>query len=101
MKSRVISFFEVEERVRDLVVELENKPVDADSIIEKGKVLPFMINLCISQMQAINSNSYPDKDKHHDMLQQASKVIKYKMNTCTYHEIKDQVNTAHRIFGVH
>jgi hypothetical protein len=100
MKGRVISFFEIEERVRELAVELESNPLDVDSILEKGKVLPFLIHLCISQMQAVNSNNYPDKNKHYEILQKASQSITYKMNNCTFSEIQSQVNDASKAFGV-
>ena len=100
MKGRVISFYEIEERMRNLTLELENNPIDEDSILEKGEVLPFMLRLCISQIQAANSKNYPDKNRHYEILQRASESITYKMNDCTICEIQSQVNEAFRAFGV-
>ena len=100
MKVRVISFFEIEDKMRYLAGELENNSLDVDSIIENGRVLPFMINLCMSQMEALNSENYPDKNRHYEILQKASKLMTYKLNGCTFGEIQSQVNDAYQDFGV-
>lgn len=99
MKVRVVSFSEIESAIMDLCLELESIPLDVDSILEKGRNLPFLLGLCLSQMQAPNSRNYPDKNKHYEILKMASKSITYKMNTCTLEEIRSQINDASHAFG--
>lgn len=55
MKSRIIAFSEVEERIRDAVVELERRPMDEKLVIEKAVELSFVLGVCISQMKAGDS----------------------------------------------
>ena len=99
MKTRIISFFEVENRVRDLVVELDRSPMDEQLVLEKAAALPIVLRLCIGQMKAIDSASYPEKSKHLNILNTASKSIAYKMNTCTTDEVRVQVTNAYMAFG--
>ena len=99
MKSRVISFVEVESRFRDLVVELGGRPLDEKLVLEKAAALPFLLRLCISQMNASDSASYPEKRKHFEILTTASEAITYRTNTCTVEEVIAQVNKAYLAFG--
>lgn len=99
MKARVISFLEVESRFRDLVVELDRRPMDEKLVLEKAAILPFVLRLCISQMNARDSASYPEKSRHLNILNTASESITYKMNTCTLEEVIAQVNKAYMAFG--
>ena len=99
MKARVISFFEVESRFRDLVVELDRSPVDKKIVLEKAATLSFVLQLCISQMNASDSASYPEKSRHLEILNTASEAITYKINTCTLEEVITQVNKAYMAFG--
>jgi hypothetical protein len=101
MKIRVVSFSEIESAIMDLCLELESIPLDVGSILEKGQALPVLLRLCISQMQAPNSGTYPGKHKHYEILQIASKSITYKVNTCTFDEIQSQINEASQAFGKH
>ena len=101
MKIRVISFSEVEDRIRDVVIELERKPMDEDLVIKKAGELPFILRLCLSQMNAGDAADYKEKSKHLEILQSASNAITYKMNTCTIEEAIVQVNKAFMAFGVH
>ena len=100
MKSRKIGFFEVEDRFRKLVVELERRPMNEKLALEKVGELPFVLRLCISQMKAGDAAHYPEKSKHLTILQDASEAFTYKMNTCTIEEVKVQVNKAYLAFGV-
>ena len=100
MKSRKIGFFEVEDRIRKVVIELERWPMDEKLALEKAGELPFVLGLCISQMKAGDSAHYPGKSKHLTILQNAAEAITYKMNTCTIEEVKVQVNKAYMAFGV-
>jgi hypothetical protein len=99
MKIRIISFFEVESRVRDLVEELDRSPVDEKLVLEKAAALLILHRLCIGQMKAGNSASYPEKSNHLNILNIASKSITYKINTCTTEEVMIQVNNAYTAFG--
>ena len=47
-----------------------------------------------------NPISYPEKDKHLNILQSASEAITHKINTCTIEEATIQVNKAYMAFGV-
>lgn len=99
MKTRIISFFEIESRVGDLVVELDRSPMDEKLVLKKAAALPIMLRLCISQMKAGDSASYPEKSKHLNILNTASESISYKTNTCTLEEVIVQVNKAYMAFG--
>ena len=100
MQTRVISFFEIEERMKDLILELESTPLDKESVLEKGQSLPFLLHLSISQMQSTNSKNYPGKEKHYEILKRASESITYKMNDCTITQIQRQINEAFKAFGI-
>ena len=100
MKTRLISFSEVENIVRDLVAESHRRPLDEKLILEKGAALPFVLRLCISQMKAGDSASYPEKSQHLKTLNAAAESITYKTNTCTAEEVKIQVNNAYMAFRV-
>ena len=101
MKTRVVSFFEVEKIFRDLVVELGRRPMDEKLVLEKAEALPFVLRLCISQMNASDSASYPEKSKHLNILNTASEAVTYKMNTRSLVEVIAQVNKAYMAFGAH
>jgi hypothetical protein len=101
MKARVLNFLEIEERFRAILTKLEGRPRDEVLIIDMGSQLLFALGVCISQMKAPNSNSYPEKSRHLEILEKASSDITYKINTCTVEEIATQVNSAYRAFGAH
>ncbi len=101
MKTRIVSFSEIENRVKDLVAESHRSPLVEKSVLEKGAALRFALRLCISQMKAGDSASYPEKSKHLKILNAASESITYKTNTCTVEEVRIQVNSAYMAFGVH
>ena len=102
VKARLISYLEVEERFTALLSELEQKPLDEETILDKGAELLFILGICVSQMNAPNSRYYPGKEEHLEKLEQASKAITYKLNTCTVEEISRQVPLAYKnLFGVH
>lgn len=100
VKARLISYGEVEETFKQVLAELSVRPLDEERVIETGGYLVFLLGLCISQMNAHNSPSYPEKSNHLAILEKASTAITYKTNTCTVEEITDQVNLAYRAFGV-
>ena len=100
MKARKISFGEVEDRIREIVLELERRPMDEKLVLQKAGELSFILGLCISQMKAIDASPYPEKNKHLKILQTASEAITYKRNTCTIEEAKAQVSKAYKAFGV-
>jgi hypothetical protein len=99
MKARIISFGEVEERIREIVLELERRPIGEKAVLQKASELSFILGLCISQMKAIDASYYPEKNKQLKILQTASEAITYKINTCTIEEAEVQVNKAYRAFG--
>ncbi len=101
MKVRVLSYYEIEERFKEILTELDRRPLDEESVVEKGGGLIFLLRVCISQMKAPNSTSYPDKSKHLATLEKASAAITYKINACTVEELTTQVNAAYQAFGVH
>ena len=100
VKARVLSYSEIEDRFIKIVAELECRHLDEESIVEKGSLLLFGIGVCISQMKAPDSTSYPDKTKHLAILEKASAAITYKLNTCTVEEVRQQVTTTYQAFGV-
>ena len=55
MKTRIISFSEVENRVRNLVAEFHRRPLGEKLVLKKGAALPVILRLCISQMKAGDS----------------------------------------------
>ncbi len=100
MKTRVISYQEIEEKFQDILVELSRDSRDDELLIEKGGELLVLLGLCISQMKALTSRSYPAKKVHLAVLENAHEAITYKFNTCTVQEIATQVPAAYRAFGV-
>jgi hypothetical protein len=99
MKARIISFGEVEDRIREIVLELERRPIGEKAVLQKASELSFILGLCISQMKAIDASSYPEKNNHLKILQTASEAITYKINTCTIEEVEVQVIKAYKAFG--
>lgn len=100
MKARKVGFLEIKNSFREVVVEIERRPIDEKLVLEKAGELSFLLNLCISQMKAADAAQYPGKNKHLNILQSASEAITYKMNTCTIEEAKHQVRKAYKAFGV-
>jgi hypothetical protein len=100
MKARVLSFYDIEERFKEILTELERRPLDEEHIVEKGSELLLVLGVCISQMKAADSTSYPEKRMHLATLETATAAITYKINTCTVDEVAEQVNAAYRAFGV-
>lgn len=101
MKARVISYDEIEERFRQIQVDFDRRPLDEESIVDKGAELCLLLGVCISQMKASNSASYPEKRKHLTTLERAAEVITYSINTCTVEEVVAQTSAAYAVFGVH
>jgi hypothetical protein len=101
MKARIIGFLEVKDKFREVITDLDRRPIDEELVIRKAGELLFLLGVCLSQMKASNAASYPDKDKHLSILQSASDAITYKINTCTIEEVTTQVNKAYIAFGVH
>ena len=100
VKAKILSYSEIEEIFKELLLELERHPLDEESIVEKGGLLLFALGVCISQMKAPNSTPNPEKGKHLAILEKASACITYKINTCTIEEVTKQVSAAYRAFGV-
>jgi len=100
MKIRIIDFYEVEDRFRDVVIELARRPMDEKLVLEKAGQLSMLLRLCISQMKATNAAYYPGKIEHLKILQTASENMTYKINTCTIEEADSQINKAYKAFGV-
>ena len=101
MKARLLSFDEIEGRLKEVQIELAQHPVNEDSVLEMGRSIPFMVGLCISQMKAFNAASYPGKAEHVEILENASKLMTYSINTCTMDEIRVQVTNAYNLFQDH
>ncbi len=100
MKARVLSYYDIEERFKEILTELERRPLDEEHIVEKGGELLLVLGVCISQLKAPDSTSYPEKSKHLATLETATAAITYKINTCTVEEVAEQVSAAYRAFGV-
>ena len=64
MKARKVGFLEIENRFRELVIEIERRPMDEKLVLEKAGELSFLLNLCIGQMKAADAAQYPEKNKH-------------------------------------
>jgi hypothetical protein len=94
MKARLISFYEIKEKIREVVKELDRRPLNED-----GDLL-FLLGICLSQMKAADAATYPEKDEHLSILQSASEALTYKINACTIEEATIQVNKAYKAFGV-
>ena len=100
MKTRIIGFFEVEGMIREVLIALERSPMDEKLVLIKAAELLFILRLCISQINASDSDHYPEKNIHFKILQNASEAITYKINTCTIEEVKVQVSKAYMAFGI-
>jgi hypothetical protein len=100
VKAIVLTYYDIEERFREILTKLECRPLDEESIVEKGGELLFALGVCISQMKAPNSTAYPEKGRHLAILEKASAAITYKINTCTVEEVAKQVNAGYPAFGV-
>lgn len=99
MKARLIRYAEVEERFRDLLAILETDAANERVILEKGAEAAFLLGICISQLRAPDSRSYPGKEKHLERLEQARDAISFSLNTCTIEEISSQVPAVCKAFG--
>jgi hypothetical protein len=64
VKARVLTYYEIEERFKEILTELDLRPLGEESVVEKGGELLFLFGVCISQMKAPNSTSYPEKSNH-------------------------------------
>jgi hypothetical protein len=94
VKARVLGYYEIEERFEDILKELTRPQFDEESIVEKGGKLLFLLGVCISQMEAPESSSYPEKSRHLAILKDASAAMAYKINACTVDEVARQVTSA-------
>lgn len=100
MKARIISYSEIEEVFQEILMALEQNPLDEQYILDKGAQLTFALAICLSQMKSADSAHYPEKNVHLAILEQANRTITYKINTCTIEEVSRQVTSAYRAFGV-
>ena len=100
MKARVVSYSEIEERFKEILIELDRCPLDEELILSKGAQLVFALNVCIGQMKSASSPYYPEKSEHMAALEKASASITYKINKCTVEEISAQAIAAYKAFGV-
>ena len=100
MKARIIRFSEVKDKIREVVTELDRRPLNEELVLKMAGELLFLLGVCLSQMKAVDAASYPKKNKHLSILQSASEAITYKINTCTIEEATVQVNKAYMAFGV-
>jgi hypothetical protein len=101
MKARIIGFLEVKDKFKEVITDLDRRPMDEELVVKEAGELLFLLGVCLNQMKASNAASYPEKDKHLSILQSASDAITYKINTCTFEEATTQVNKAYMAFGVH
>ena len=100
MKARIISFLEVKDKIREVVTELDHRPLNEELVLKMAEELLFLLGICLSQMKAVDAASYSEKDKHLSILQTASEILTYKINACTIEEATIQVNKAYMAFGV-
>lgn len=101
MKTRTISYAEIDAHFRDLLADLANEPLDEAAILEKSKSAVFLLGVCISQLSAPSSQSYPGKDDDLKRLKQADDAITFNLNACTVEEVANQVTVASRAFEAH
>jgi len=101
LKGRLIGFWEVKDKFKEVTIDLDRRPMDEELVVKKAGELLFLLGVCLNQMKASNAASYPEKDKHLSILQSASEAITYKINTCTIEEVTNQVNQAYMAFEVH
>ncbi len=100
MKARKLSFFEIEEQFKTLIMKFEDDSLDENHIIQKGNLLLFAMSVCISQMKAADSKNYLDKVKHVEILEKALSAITFKLNTSTKDEVVDQIRNAYKSFCI-
>ncbi len=100
VKARIMSYSEIMERFREILAELEQQPLNEESILDKGAQLAFALDLCVGQMKSAQSTFYPEKRAHLAILEEAKGDITYKINTCTVEEISRQVTVAYKAFGI-
>ncbi len=100
VKARIISYFEITERFREILTELERQPLNEEWILDKGAQLAFALDLCVGQMKSVRSTFYPEKRAHLAILEEAKGKITYKINTCTVEEISEQVTAAYKAFEI-
>ncbi len=100
MKARIISYSEIKEMFQEILMALEQKPLDEQYILDRGAQLNFALAICLSQMKSADSAHYPDKSVHLAILEQAERTITYKINTCTIEDISRQVTSAYRALGI-
>ena len=48
VKARVLSYYEIEERFKEILTELDRHPLDEEFVVEKGGLLLFALGVCIS-----------------------------------------------------
>lgn len=101
MKARIINYDEIEKGFREILKEAALYPLDEAAVVKKGGELIFLLGLCISQMKAPNSTSYPQRSEHLRILEEASNAITYKINTCTVEEVLTQIQAAYQAFKRH
>ena len=101
MKARIISYSEIEQKFEDILSELDQHPLNDETIIDKGSILVFALGLCVSQMKALDSKPYPGKSVHLANLENAKSLISYEMYTCTVEEVSQQVTSAYTSFNLH
>ena len=81
MKARIISFLEVKDKIREVVTELDRRPLNEELVLKLAGQLLFILRFCLSQMKAVDAASYPEKDRHLSILQSASEAITYKIGS--------------------
>jgi hypothetical protein len=100
MIARIIGYSEIEERFREVVTALDQYPLDEDFVLEKSTQLALVLRLCLSQMSALNSQTYPEKSAHLEKLKAAQAAITFKLNACTVEEVSSQITAAYKAFSV-
>jgi hypothetical protein len=100
VKARIIGYSEIEERFGEVVTALDQYPLDEDFVLEKATQLALVLRLCISQMSAPNSQSYPEKSVHLEKLKAAQAAVTFKLNACTIEEVSSQMTAAYKAFSV-
>ncbi len=100
VKARIISYSEIVDRFREILTELEQQPLNEESILDKGAQLAFALDICVAQLKASQSTFYPEKRAHLAILEEAKGEITYKLNTCTVEEISKQITAAYKAFGI-
>ena len=100
VKARIISYFEIVERFREILTELERQPLNEELILEKGAQLVFALGVCVAQMKSTRSTVYAEQRAQLTILEVAKGEITYKINTCTVDEISKQVTLAYKAFGI-